>query len=67
MFEYQSVKTAILEVAYLEWNRNGTKVAVLIHGCLIVRRAGKVWLLCSLRLGIECWHRRFEAIIPPDF
>lgn len=32
MFEYQSVKTAILDVAYLEWNPNGTKVAVLIHG-----------------------------------
>ncbi|MFJ4064351.1 alpha/beta fold hydrolase [Pseudomonas sp. NPDC089996] len=32
MFEYKSVKTAILEVAYLEWNPNGTKTAVLIHG-----------------------------------
>lgn len=32
MSEYKAVKTAILDVAYLEWNPQGTKVVVLIHG-----------------------------------
>lgn len=30
MFEYKSVKTAILEVADLEWNPHGTKTAVIM-------------------------------------
>lgn len=32
MLEYKSVKTAILDVGYLEWNPEGSKIAVLIHG-----------------------------------
>ncbi|MDH4847961.1 alpha/beta hydrolase [Pseudomonas sp. BN605] len=32
MFLYKSVKTAVLDVAYLEWNPDAVKIAVLIHG-----------------------------------